>query len=321
MKKILPLTLICILLLSMGCSTQESNASANMQPQTAKDPSEFLTYENSEYGIQIDYPSSWGKTEPDDVIVAFMSQGESTSQANLNLVMNDLSEQNLELKEYTQLVLEQLKQTFPDIEILKSRSTVLANIPAYQVIYTTSNVKVMQIWTIKHKISYIWTYTTKEEEFEEHQRTIEAMLDSFEITKNIRDPSDSEAPSVSDADTGLVGSWRVFSERIFYDIGGAGSMATPVTRTLELAKDGTWKFGDSKGTWTVTEIITDDWSRWDVDSYGPTRKVTFENWNEASADGPIEEANGAVDFIWVIYHVEPPLVENSGTVWLKFGKN
>ncbi len=124
----------------------------------------------------------------------------------------------------------------------------------------------------------------------------------------------------SGADSAFVGSWRVFSERIYFDIGGAGSSALPVTRNLELSSDGSWKFGDSKGTWRVLEIESGDWARWGVDSYGPSRKIVFSNWNQGVADGPVEDGEeGRVDFFWIIYRVEPPLVENAGTVWLKFG--
>jgi len=121
----------------------------------------------------------------------------------------------------------------------------------------------------------------------------------------------------------LSGNWRVYSERIFYDIGGAGSTTAPVSRNLEIKAegklDGSWKFGDPKGKFVISEITDEDWTRWEIDSYGPIKKITLNNWNKATADGPIEISDGRIDFIWVVYHVEPPLVENAGTIWLKFG--
>lgn len=121
----------------------------------------------------------------------------------------------------------------------------------------------------------------------------------------------------------FAGSWRAYSERIYYDRGGAGALLSiakgnAITRTLKISSDGRWEFGDSKGTWTVSAITDEDWSRWGISPYGPTRKVVLDGWNKASADGPAEEST-RVDFIWVIYHVEPPLVQNPGTIWIKFG--
>lgn len=117
----------------------------------------------------------------------------------------------------------------------------------------------------------------------------------------------------------LVGEWRIYSETIFYDAGGSGG-AVPVTRLLELNSDGTWEFGDSKGSWSVSAVSEKDWVEWGVDSYGPTRKIVLSGWSGGEADGPIEEGEERIDFFWVIYRAEPPLVENPGQVQIKFGR-
>lgn len=117
----------------------------------------------------------------------------------------------------------------------------------------------------------------------------------------------------------LVGSWRIYSARLFYDVGGAGTVDTTITRRIELNADGTWRFGDSKGTWSVSPISADDWKRWNIDAYKPTRKITLNNWNGGVASGPIEESS-QVDFFWVIYRAEPPTVSAPGTVHMKFGR-
>ena len=318
--------ILVLLVLIIGCATEspESKLPPKIkQSESAKIiPSDFLTYENSDYGIKIKYPSDWQQTENEDVIVAFLSRKTDASEAvqeNLGLTMNDLAGQGLTLQKYNEIAIEQLKQTFPDIKIIESGSTVLSNNPAYKVVFTASNLKFMQAWTIKNDLAYVWSFVSTKSSYSDYLGTIQTMLDSFEITKNIRGDAEDTKASIADSDPAFVGSWRIFSERIFYDIGGAGSAAVPVTRNLELLKDGTWKFGDSNGTWTVTEITNDDWTRWGINPYGPSRKITMDGWNKATADGPIEEEKSQIDFIWVIYHVEPPQVQNAGTVWLKFG--
>ena len=125
----------------------------------------------------------------------------------------------------------------------------------------------------------------------------------------------SEAP----ANENFVGKWRIYSEYIYYDTGGSNWLDTPSTRQLELKSGGKWTFGSSTGTWEIKEITEADWANWGVDSYGPTRKMVLNNWNKVGADGPIEETESGVDFIWVIYRAEPPVVQVPGQIQIKFG--
>ena len=125
-------------------------------------------------------------------------------------------------------------------------------------------------------------------------------------------------PLQSAAPVEFVGDWRVYSETLFYDAGGSGGSdsSASTTRELSLNDDGTWEFGSSNGIWYVTTIDAADWSRWGVEEYGPQRKIVLEGWNDDFGDGPIEEAAGAVDFLWVIYRVDDP---SPGVVQMKFG--
>lgn len=112
--------------------------------------------------------------------------------------------------------------------------------------------------------------------------------------------------------------WRIYSARLFYDIGGAGSIGG-TTRTLELAEDGKWNFGDgSHGTWSSVPIVEDDWKKWGVEPYGPARKIVLDGWNDAVADGPIEEGTQGADFFWVIYRNNEQ-GDNAGQIQMKFG--
>jgi len=86
-------------------------------------------------------------------------------------------------------------------------------------------------------------------------------------------------------DLNIVGKWRIYSQP------GA------TTRVLEIKADHTWEFGTT-GTWSVESITQEDWARWRIVPYGPTRKLILNGWNKASTDGPIEEENGAVNFFW-----------------------
>ncbi|MBM3232652.1 hypothetical protein FJZ18_00600 [Candidatus Pacearchaeota archaeon] len=129
----------------------------------------------------------------------------------------------------------------------------------------------------------------------------------------------------SDARDSFSGTWRVYSERLFYDEGGGGttlsaSTGTAVTQKLSLNVDGTWSYGESKGTWKTSSINDEDWKAWGIESYGPIRKIILEGWNKGTASGPVEVNMERVDFIWVLYRTGPPTVSKHGTVHLKFGR-
>jgi len=102
-------------------------------------------------------------------------------------------------------------------------------------------------------------------------------------------------------------------------VGGGGTVDTTTTQILELKANSKYDFSSSGGAWSVESISPDDWKRWGIEPYGPTKKIILSDWNGGKADGPIEEFT-RVDFIWVIYKAKPPIVSAPGTVWMKFGR-
>ena len=60
----------------------------------------------------------------------------------------------------------------------------------------------------------------------------------------------SSSGSIGDVGSALVGTWKVYSQRLFYDEGGGGtvlsaSSGSATTQTLSLKDDGKWTYGDS----------------------------------------------------------------------------
>lgn len=118
----------------------------------------------------------------------------------------------------------------------------------------------------------------------------------------------------------VAGDWRVYSARIYYDVGGGGAVTKGLSsRTLVVSPGGRWTFGTSSGKWVVRPIAASDWRRWGVSPYGPKRKIVLRGWAGSTADGPVEESS-RVDFLWAIYRAAPPLVGAPGTIWVKFGR-
>ncbi|MHB1920670.1 MAG: hypothetical protein ACYCOO_00400 [Chitinophagaceae bacterium] len=117
----------------------------------------------------------------------------------------------------------------------------------------------------------------------------------------------------------LSGSWRIYSERLFYDVGGGGAWESSGFQNLSIHSNGSYNFGSSRGTWSVQPITASDWKTWKVGSYGPTQKIVLNGWDKGTASGPLEGNGSQVTFVWVLYRVTPPLVRAPGTVDIKFG--
>ncbi len=123
--------------------------------------------------------------------------------------------------------------------------------------------------------------------------------------ENAAPPSSLEGSDASENSL-FVGKWRSFSD-------------TKNTQVLELTEDNTWTFSSSRGRWRVAAIEESDWAKWQVEPYGPTRKIVFEGWNNQVADGPIEETEDRVDFFWIIYIVNLEQVGEPAQVQIKYG--
>ncbi len=107
-------------------------------------------------------------------------------------------------------------------------------------------------------------------------------------------------------DPKLVGNWRSYSD-------------IKNTKLLELYADGKWVLGTSSGSWRVTNIKTSDWAKWGIESYGPSRKIILEGWNDDIVDGPVEEAESNINFFWVIYDVTLENYGEPNQIQVKYG--
>jgi serine/threonine-protein kinase len=81
------------------------------------------------------------------------------------------------LNDYTNIQINSTEE-----QVLDSNTTVLANLPAHEIVFTNLGIKTMQIWTIKDDKVYTITYTAEEEDFQNDLQVAKMMIESFEIT-------------------------------------------------------------------------------------------------------------------------------------------
>ncbi|HEX7206948.1 MAG TPA: PsbP-related protein [Nitrososphaeraceae archaeon] len=158
----------------------------------------FLTYENSNLGIKIQYPFFWvymdleGRIEGtfDVVLVPLSGNSSAPSSAYINVAKLPFSSQNnnITLDEFSAERIDSLKQSLPNLNIIVSNSTAtLGENPAHKLVYTYSGpfdnreVKGIQVWTIDGNRIYNFKYLAGVEEFSDNLQTVLKMIDSFQI--------------------------------------------------------------------------------------------------------------------------------------------
>ena len=173
--------LITSLLLSILLTNQHQTITIAQTSDT------FRIYENPTYGIQIQYPSDWGRLDlsflQDSADIDFYPLSDTSLAKNLKVQVKNLPFHNpfhnMTLEEYTNTQINPAEEN-----LLESNTTTLADIPGYKIEFTNvAGLKTMQVWTIKDDKAYIITYVTKEEDYENDLQIVQKMIDSFEITK------------------------------------------------------------------------------------------------------------------------------------------
>ena len=131
----------------------------------------FLTYQNSTYGIKIQYPSDWlykegiASNSSVQTIVTFTSPnlvtaapiGIGKSLVAFTIAVQSLPFHNLSLNTYTNLNVNTLRQSEPGFQLLMSNDTTLAGgNPAHKITYTVATgMKTMAAYTIKGDKTFI----------------------------------------------------------------------------------------------------------------------------------------------------------------------
>lgn len=152
-----------------------------------------IAYRNPQYGIFMLFPSNW----------TFSTSGlpEYTQVAGFYAPLQNLSDpiparftitvmsyqQNVSLKDFTNMTLSSLNQT-QQINISSSNPTTLAGQPGYQVIFSTSpnigdpiSFEIMHSWTAIGNKVYVFQYSVDSSKFDTYLPTVTQILKSLRI--------------------------------------------------------------------------------------------------------------------------------------------
>jgi len=142
----------------------------------------------TENGYSIQYPGNWDLNKPEQLTPSFflfspLSTTQDKFKENVNLMIQDLSNQDLNMDKFVRISEEQIKTMITDGEILESKRMNQNSINFHRVIFTGRqglfNLKYEQYYIIEKEKAFILTLTCEATEFEKFRKTGEKIMSSF----------------------------------------------------------------------------------------------------------------------------------------------
>jgi eukaryotic-like serine/threonine-protein kinase len=155
----------------------------------------FLTYENSTYGIKIQYPSDWIYKEGENTSTSNTTTSSSnpiqsivnfipTPSTSINIGVQDFKLHGITADLLANFLIANKAQFLPGADIIQSNSTILAGNPAHKFVFVKGEAKAMMVFTIKgDKAYYIFYGARSPVQYSTYLPTVQKMIDSFEITE------------------------------------------------------------------------------------------------------------------------------------------
>ena len=147
----------------------------------------MIKYTGKNYEIL--YPASWAKQEKLNVIF-FLSPQENEKdlfQENVNLILQDLSQQSMSLEQYTELTKKQVTDNLGASAIISLKNITIAGQKGKEFVYNMNyegkHLKLKQYWFIKENIAYLFSYTAQPEQYAKYENIATEMIQSFKFTK------------------------------------------------------------------------------------------------------------------------------------------
>lgn len=152
------------------------------------DEVEWKSHSTSKFSIS--YPENWlldltGQYNSELFLFSEKEGDEDQFIENINLMIQDLKGLVLDLKEYTDITVQQVKQMLTDGELIENK-TLTKNGKSYQRLSYTGIQNEMDIyflqyfWIVKEK-AFILTFVSETSTLTEYEKTAEQIMNSFEL--------------------------------------------------------------------------------------------------------------------------------------------
>lgn len=170
-----------------------SNYGIQLESNVTNSNSNEVIYRNPQHGIFMLFPSNWtfstsGLPQYTQVAAFYAPLQNLSDLIPARFTITVMSyQQNVSLKEFTNMTLSSLNET-NQVKILNSNPTTLAGRPGYQVVFSTLpnmgspvSFKIMHSWTVINNKIYVFEYGVESSKFNTYLPTVKQILDSLKI--------------------------------------------------------------------------------------------------------------------------------------------
>jgi len=170
-----------------------NNYGFQLESNVTNSSSNEVIYRNPQHGLFMLFPSNWtfstsGLPQYTQVAAFYAPLQNLSDLIPARFTITVMSyQQNVSLKEFTNMTLSSLNET-NQVKILNSNPTTLAGQPGYQVVFSTLpnmgspvSFKIMHSWTAINNKIYVFEYGVESSKFNTYLPTVKQMLDSLKI--------------------------------------------------------------------------------------------------------------------------------------------
>jgi len=190
------LLFITVSLVLPGSITQLSSAEHKYSPAnrttSGKISTNYQTYSNLAFGINMKYPSNWLKLDlsrnNSSVLVVAFKTPVGSPLGSLNILGGNVSSGNVTLAALVSTTINHLRQTGKILHLISSAPTTLAGNLAHKLVYTTMapqgfELEAMQLISLVGKKAYFITYAVPTANYATYLPIILRMISSTVIIK------------------------------------------------------------------------------------------------------------------------------------------
>jgi len=174
-------------------STNNNTYGFQLESNVTNSSSSEIVYKNPQHGISMLFPSNWtfstsGLPQYTQVAAFYAPLQNLSDLIPARFTITVMSyQQNVSLKEFTNMTLSSLNET-NQVKILSSNPTTLAGQLGYQVVFSTLpnmgspvSFKIMHSWTAINNKIYVFEYGVESSKFNTYLPTVKQILDSLKI--------------------------------------------------------------------------------------------------------------------------------------------
>jgi hypothetical protein len=158
---------------------------------------DFTVYEDLKLGFRVKYYNQWTVEQAEDMdAVIFYSplvNERDTVQENVIVSVHKLQPGDpADIHQYVERELAAMKEEYPELRVIESTATTMADTPAHKIVYITGEElagelsMTVQVGAIKGDNLYLLTYTSMISTYNRYLPIFEKMVSSFEMVEQAR---------------------------------------------------------------------------------------------------------------------------------------